>query len=157
MRSIRWLLPRLGLAVLIPLLLVGMTEMVMRRMQTGLPTSFFVRAEVDGVASWVNNPFYGYRFFHPDLARNPAPIRVSDRKPADTVRVVVLGESAAQGDPQIEFSLARVLEKILYDSAAHPTRFEVVNAAMTAINSHILVDIASELHRLQPDFVVLYG
>jgi tetratricopeptide (TPR) repeat protein len=59
------------------------------------------------------------------------------------------------GDPDASFSLARVLQTLL--SAAYPrVRFEVVNAAITAINSNVDRGIASDCGRLEPDLLVLY-
>jgi len=110
---------------------------------------------VRGSAALVDNPFYGYRFFSPALARNPAPILTSSRKSPDTVRVVVLGESAAQGDPLMQFGLPRMLQCVL-NNAAVTGRFEVVNAAMTAINSSVIVNIAREMAVCRPDVYVLY-
>ena len=80
---------------------------------------------------------------------------VNREKEADTVRIVVLGESAAMGDPLVQYSAPRLLDIMLND-AAGPVRFEVINAAMTAINSWIIADIATELERLAPDIVLLY-
>jgi lysophospholipase L1-like esterase len=144
------------LAILSPVVVLGLLEGTLRLGGMGLPTSFFVEAEVHGGRRWVNNPFYGYRFFPPELARNPAPIAIAAEKPAGTLRVAVLGESAAQGDPMLEFGMPRLLEKML--GAMDPSRpVEVVNAAMTAINSHVIADIARDLARIRPDVVVVYA
>lgn len=143
---------RLILAVGLPLLLLAAVEGVMRGFSLGYPTSFLVAG---GARVLVNNPFYGYRFFPHELARNPPPIVCDRDKPAGVIRVVVLGESAALGDPVIPFSAPRMLEKMLNDAGGTP-RFEVINAAMTAINAAVIADIASELKRLEPDIVILY-
>ena len=34
-----------------------------------LPTAFLLPAAIEGKPAWVNNPFYGCRFFPPELAR----------------------------------------------------------------------------------------
>lgn len=154
-RLVRWLLPRLALALLAPAFLLTGAEMAMRLSGVGYPTSFLIPSQSDGAPAWASNPFYGYRFFPPLLARNPPQLLYARDKPDKLVRVVVLGESAALGDPVIPFSAPRILEKMLNYADTGP-RFEVVNAAMTAINSAIIADIASELHRLQPDVVILY-
>ena len=82
---------------------------------------------------------------------------VIDReKQPGTLRVFVLGESAAMGDPLAEFGLARQVSCLL--KARYPSkRFEVVNAAMTAISSHVMVEIAQEAARLQPDIFIVYA
>lgn len=143
------------LALIAPLLLVLGGEGLLRALHFGLPASFLLETDIQGQPALVDNPFYGYRFFAPELARNPAPISIARAKPQGVVRVAVLGESAAQGDPMLEYGLPRMLEKML--NAAAPTgRYEVVNAAMTAINSHVIIDIARDLAQAQPDVVVIY-
>ena len=98
---------------------------------------------------WIDNPFFGYRFFAPRLARTPPGAVIDREKPPGTIRVFVLGESAAMGDPLDEFGPARQLACLL--EARYPgKRFEVVNAAMTAINSHVIAEIAREAAWLRP-------
>jgi hypothetical protein len=152
---IRPIMARLGLAVLVPLLLVALLEGALRLMDFGYPTSFLRPATVQGQPAWVNNSFYGYRFFPPAMARNPAPLRLAQPKPAGRIRIAVLGESAAMGDPAIEFSLARGLDKML-NPPDEPRRFEVINAAMTAISSPVIVDIAGEMARHEVDVFIVY-
>lgn len=155
MRSIRQMAGRAALAVLVPLLLFGFMEGVLRVLNLGYPTGFLLETKVRDRAALVDNPFYGYRFFTPALARNPAPILTSRGKAPDTIRVVVLGESAAQGDPLMQFGLPRMLQCVL-NGAAATGHVEVINAAMTAINSSVIVDIARELTACRPDVFVLY-
>jgi tetratricopeptide (TPR) repeat protein len=71
------------------------------------------------------------------------------------VRIFVFGESAAYGDPKPEFDLPRLLEALLQGSRPG-VRFEVVNAAMTAINSHAILPIARECARQNGDIWVIY-
>lgn len=155
MRSSRKFLGRAALAVLGPLLLLGGCELLLRGFNVGYPTGFLLEATVRDRTALVNNPFYSYRFFPPALARNPSPIATTREKKSDIIRIVVLGESAAQGDPMIEFGLARMLERML-NEAGPSHRFEVVNAAITAINSPIIADIARETTVLRPDLYLLY-
>jgi len=149
------LIPKLFLAFFVPLLIFGGMDIVFRVAGIGYPTSFLVSATISGQDYWVNNSFYGYRFFSPRIARNPAPIRIAQTKPEGLTRLAVLGESAAMGDPAIEFSLARGLEKMLNDPGK-PGKFEVINAAMTAINSPVIVDIAEELANRSVDMFIIY-
>jgi len=89
------------------------------------------------------------------MARVPQALSIARDKPAGTIRIYVLGESAAYGDPQPRYGLARVLEAML--ALRHPgMRFEVVNAAMTAINSHAVLPIAQDCGRAGGDIWVVY-
>ena len=155
MTKARSIAGKIVLAIGVPLLALAAAEAACRALGIGYPTGFLLRAAVRDREALVDNPFYGYRFFPPRLARNPAPILTRPEKPPGTLRIVVLGESAAQGDPLMEFGLPRVLNYLLQDAAASG-RVEVVNAAMTAINSSIVVDIARAMRACRPDLYVLY-
>jgi tetratricopeptide (TPR) repeat protein len=138
-------------ALFVPLLLEGLLGLA----GYGYPTSFLLPYEKDGERVWVDNQFFGYRFFPQKATRTAQPILVPRDKEPGEYRVVVLGESAAMGDPLPDFGLPRVLEVLLADRMPG-RRVRVINAAMTAINSHVVREIARELPRLQPDAVVVY-
>lgn len=143
-------------AVLVPILLLLGMELTLRLFGVGYSPDALMRTTVNGKPAWTGNPFFTYRFFSPPLARIPSPILVMEEKPADALRVVVLGESAAQGDPMPAFGMPRYLEAIL--ARAYPDRkVEVINAAITAITTPVLTEIAAELPKLQPDVVILYA
>jgi tetratricopeptide (TPR) repeat protein len=149
------LFKRLLLALVAPVLFLAATELILRAFDYGYPTSFFVPAEINGRKVLTDNQFFGYRFFEPRITRTPPCIVLDREKAPGTVRVFVLGESAAMGEPLDRFGMARHLASQL-ESRYPGRRFEVVNAAMTAINSHVIVEIAREAARLQPDAFVLY-
>jgi len=135
-----------------PLLLFAAFELVLRLARVGYDPHFFV--PIDG-ATMTTNDRFGWRFFAPSLARTPAVARFAAKKPPGTFRVFVLGESAAMGTPDAAFGLARHLE-ILLRAAAPDRPVEVIDAAMTAINSHVVVTIAEECARYEPDLFVVY-
>ncbi|MFN0067040.1 MAG: tetratricopeptide repeat protein [Limisphaerales bacterium] len=150
----RWF--RLAAAVLLPLLALALAEAGLRVAGYGYPTSFLLRADDRGRAVWLENDRFGWRFFPPAIARTPPPIKFPVAKPPGTVRLFVLGESAALGDPQPAYGLGRQLEVLL--AARHPgTRFEVVTVAMTAVNSHALRETARDLARADGDLWLVYA
>jgi tetratricopeptide (TPR) repeat protein len=141
--------------VLPTLLLFLLSEAGLRLCGYGYPVGFLLPAQSNGQDTFVQNDRFGWRFFGPDMARQPWPLSLAAAKPRDTVRVFVFGESAAYGDPQPEFGLPRFLEALL--GQRYPgTRFEVVNAAMTAINSHAILAIARDCAARQGDIWVVY-
>jgi len=142
--------------VLAPLVVLGGVELCLRLLGVGHSTAFTVPCEVGGKAAACPNPDFPLRFFPPGLARQPLPFVIPDEKGARTVRVVVLGESAAQGDPEPSFGLPRFLQAML-EEAVPGARVEVVNAGLVAINSHALVPMARDLARHAPDVVVVYA
>lgn len=147
-----WLFRAIAL-LLIPALLLAAVEGSLRLLDYGPPTGFFVAIEGDDVLA--TNELFGWRFFPPAIARTPTAERLSRRKPADTYRIFILGGSAAQGTPSRAFNFERILEVML--GHRYPgVRFEVINAAMTAINSHVVLPIARECAALDPDLLLVY-
>ncbi|HVV73426.1 MAG TPA: tetratricopeptide repeat protein, partial [Verrucomicrobiae bacterium] len=138
-----------------PLFFLALLELGLRLSGFGYPVSFLLRARIHGQDMLVQNDRFGWRFFGPNLSREPFPLAVPKAKPPGTIRIFVFGESAAYGDPQPDFGLPRMLEALL--SLRFPTcRFEVVNAAMTAINSHAILPIARDCARRDGDIWVVY-
>lgn len=80
---------------------------------------------------------------------------MSSEKPEGTYRIFVMGSSAAMGEPEPAFGFARMLQAMLEETYAG-VRFDVVNTAMTAINSHVVVSIARDCARFDPDLFVVY-
>jgi tetratricopeptide (TPR) repeat protein len=149
-----WLM-RLCLAVGVPLVLIVLVELILRVTGFGYVTDFFIPARIDGQEVLIQNDRFGWRFFGRDLARQPFPLAIPKIKQRDSVRIFVFGESAAYGDPQPEFGLARMLETLL--RGRYPEqRFELVNVAMTAINSHVILEIARNCAEHQADAWVVY-
>lgn len=144
------------LALILPLLALGLVELTLRLAGYGHPTGFFLPVNDQGRAMLTDNPWFGRRFFPAAVARAPQPLYLAARKPQDTVRIFVLGESAAMGDPESAYGFARQLERLL--QARHPDqKIEVVNAAMTAINSHVVRLIARDCAPREGDFWLVYA
>ena len=142
-------------AVGVPLLFFAAWELALRLVGIGHPTTFLLADSINGQEVWVSNPRFGWRFFGAQQARTPLTVSIPKPKPLDTVRIFVFGESAAYGDPQPDFGLPRMLQALLSERFPQ-TRFEVVNAAMTAINSHVARSIARDCARANGDIWVVY-
>ena len=143
------------MAILAPLVIVAGLEFGLRLCGYGYPASFFLLTKINGQDYYVPNDSFGYRFFPPALARTPVLQRVAAKKPAGTYRIFLFGESAAQGDPDPSFGAGRYLQALLRERFPG-TDFEVVCAAMTAINSHAVLPIARECARRDGDLWILY-
>jgi len=137
-------------------LLLGGLELGLRLAGYGATPHFFRRTKTAaGATVWRENRDALAPFFPGTLARRPQPLRLTEPKAPGTFRIFILGSSAAMGDPEPSFSLARVLEVMLRQ--AYPSQhFEVVNAAVTAINSHLVRDIAADCAQLEPDLFIVY-
>ncbi|HEX7862209.1 MAG TPA: hypothetical protein VF773_17875 [Verrucomicrobiae bacterium] len=145
----------LAAALLVPLLALGLLEGGLRLFGYGYPTSFFLEQKEGSTTYLVDNPKFGWRFFPRQIARSPATLKFAKKKEPGTIRIFVLGESAALGDPKPAYSLGRYLEVLLRERFPS-AKFEVITAAMTAINSHALLPMARECAELEGDFWILY-
>lgn len=78
-------------------------------------------------------------------------------KPDNGLRIFVQGGSTAAGYPYgLGASLAGMLEHRI--RATHPTRYvEVINTAMSAVNSYTLLDFADEIIEQAPDAIFIYA
>src|SRR5256886_2988488 len=146
---------RLGSSLLVPLLVLAFLEAVLRLAGFGYPTNFFLKTRINGRARYVENDKFGLRFFPPALARSPSPLVMPAGKTNHTCRLFILGESAALGDPEPAFGFGRFLQ-VLLNERFPGTRFEVVCAAMTAINSHVILPIARDCARREGDVWIIY-
>lgn len=140
--------------LLVPLVLLA-AEFGLRLAGYGFAPDFFIPHPAAGPGRLVENPRYAWRFMSPTLARPPEPVVFSARKPPGTCRVFIFGESAAEGDPAPPFGFARLLEVLLRERRPG-TRFEVINTAFTAINSHVIRPIARQCAGLEGDVWVIY-
>lgn len=149
------LLFRLVAAALLPLLLLLLAEAGLRLAGFGYPTAFYLKTKIENQPTFIDNCRFGLRFFPESLLRSPKPDRIPAQKEKDVIRVVVLGESAAYGDPEPAFGFWRQLEVLLNERFPFQ-KFQVVCAAMTAINSHTIREIARDVSALDADYWILY-
>ncbi len=148
----RWL-ARLIASVVVPLVLLGLIEITLRLCGSGYSTRFFEDTG-DGKTLTTNQKF-AWQFYSRAKATSPVPLLFPKQKAAGTFRIFILGESAAAGTPDPAFGFARQLELML--SEQYPAqRFEIINAAMRGIDSHIVRQIAGECARLSPDLFIIY-
>ncbi len=133
----------------------GGLEIIARLVGFGYPTSFFNEGVVkDSQVVEANHRFF-WSFFPKALSRSPQPFQFTPEARPNTHRIIVFGESAAMGDPEPAFGLSRILEEML--NQRHPQqKFEVLNLAVTAINSHVVRPIALESARFRADFWCVY-
>jgi tetratricopeptide (TPR) repeat protein len=149
----RWF--RLLAFVVIPLGLLLSAEGVLRLVGYGYSPRFFKERRTSSARVMIENRDFGRRFFPPGLVRYAQPLTMATPKPPNTMRVFVLGESAAMGDPDFKFGLPRMLEVLLRER--FPNRqVEVINVAMVAINSNVILPIARDCAGQEGDLWVVY-
>jgi tetratricopeptide (TPR) repeat protein len=139
-----------------PALFFGLLESGLRLFGYGYPTSFFIeREQRAGGPIFIENLEFGRRFFPPGLVRAPLTLSMPGIKPVGSYRIFVLGESAAQGIPDPSTSFARILQVMLRDRYPE-RRFEIINTAMVAINSNVVLPIARECAQHHPDLFIVH-
>jgi tetratricopeptide (TPR) repeat protein len=90
------------------------------------------------------------------MIKTPETYSIPAVKPKGTYRIFVLGESAAMGDPDPAYSFSRYLGVMLRER--YPSlNFEIVNTGSVAINSHVLLPMARDLAKEQPDLFIIYS
>ncbi len=141
--------------LLAPILFLSLLEGGLRLCGYGYQTSFFRKARINGKEVFVENHEFGLRFFPLAAVRSPPATVMPARKGTNTYRVFVLGESAAMGDPEQAYGFWRYLDVLLQEQFPG-TRFEVICAAMTGINSHAMLPIARECAEHDGDLWVIY-
>jgi tetratricopeptide (TPR) repeat protein len=146
---------RLIALVCVPLLVLGGLEGALRLAGYGYRTNFFDTLYIDRQKFLVDNEDFSLRFFPPQLTRWPTSFLMPVPKPTNTYRIFILGESAAQGDPEPAFGAWRYLEVLLRERYPD-AHFEVVNVAITAINSNVILPIARECAHQDGDLWIIY-
>jgi hypothetical protein len=142
------------IGIAIPVALVLVVELALRAAGFGHPAAFYLEDRQAGTVR--PSPDFTATSFPRRLVRRPSPFVLPATKPAEGYRIFVLGASAAQGDPGPALSVARVLE-VMLERSFPEVRFEVVNAALTATNSHVPVSIADDCAELDPDLFVSHA
>ncbi len=149
-----WLFRFIALTV-IPILLFVLLELVLRLAGYGFPANAMVRYKENGRIFYCDNVRFCWRFFPKEIAREFNPFEISAKKPEDTYRIFVLGASAAQGEPDGAFGFGRFL-KVMLEDRYPGVNFEVIIAATAAINSHVVVEIAKDCAKHEPDLFIVY-
>jgi len=146
---------RLISLVVFPVMTLVLLEVGLLMGGYGFPANAVVKGEVNGVRSWVSNDAFARLFFSEQLAREFDPFVMPVDKAENHCRILVLGASATQGVPDGAYAFSRILALLLEDTYPSVT-FEVVNAGMTAINSHSVVQMVKDLKACRADAFVVY-
>jgi Flp pilus assembly protein TadD len=148
----------IAIAAIVPAtLFLLIAEGILRISGFGYAATPLIRAKTGTETVWVGNPDFTRLFFQASLKRLPAPIRTPVDKDDNARRYMIVGGSAAAGDPDPDFSIARNLEWIL--SQAQPAMdWQVINLAYTACNSHVAAEVVSQSEPYDLDgIIVLVG
>jgi len=144
------------LSLLLPLVLILIFECFLRLTSAGISPNFFLKEQTEKWGPvWVENNLYTSLFFPKGLERGVHGFSFPVQKSPDTLRIFVLGESAALGDPEPSFGFSRILQ-VMLEKRFPERKIEVVNLSITAINSHVIREIARCAAGAKADYWILY-
>ena len=146
---------KLLLAILSPIVFLGVLELLLQLLGTGHKTDFTIIKEFDGKDYYITNPDFTKPWFPGQNPRLPYPFGIPVEKSSDSLRVLVMGASAAQGDPKPEFGFSRMLDRML-TGQFEDRKVEVYNLGITAINSHVVKEIARDAQKFKADYWIVY-
>ncbi len=141
--------------ILIPILFLVLLELGLRVFDYGRTYDQWVTA---GKGKLTLNPEIAYRYFYTTEEVPSAGNNIFDEiKKNNCFRVFVMGGSSAAGFPfPPNGSFARYIQKRLYILYPQKT-IEVINVAMSAINSYALRDMLPGIIEQEPDLIIIYA
>lgn len=145
-------------ALLIPVLFFVLLELGLRVGNYRGNTDLFLPMEWNGETYYRPNPIFSSRYFY-RLNNNPTPTNeiFPANKPDTVLRFFAIGGSSAAGYPYGHNALfSRVTRDILDDQA--PDKYvEIINVAMSAVNTYTLYDMLDEILEHSPDGILMYA
>ena len=140
--------------VVIPLLFFVLLEFSLMALGVGTSFDYFHEIDINGQSHYQENPDFADQFYPPSLNIGPLENTFIEERSPELIRVYVLGGSAALGFPLKNHGFDRLLAAQL--RAALPSRkIEVINTAMTSVNSHVVYEVARSIPRNSADFAVI--
>ena len=152
-RKLKWFR---AVAIATPLIILIVAELFLRIIGYGHNTDLFIRYPDDN-NYWVINKYASARYFSDTANATTGSIETFKvEKPANTVRLFVLGESTTAGYPYFHNgSFHRWLQYRLMHTYPD-THFEIINVSLTAVNSYTVLDFGRQVVDYQPDGVLIY-
>ena len=140
--------------VVVPLLFYVLLELGLTIAGAGASFDYFHKIDINGQPHYQENPDFADQFYPASLNIGPLENTFAEDRGPELLRVYVLGGSAAQGFPHKNHGFSRLLAAQL--RAALPSRkIEVINTAMTSVNSHVVYAVANSIPEDSADFAVI--
>ncbi|MBN2350140.1 MAG: hypothetical protein JXJ22_14975 [Bacteroidales bacterium] len=142
----------------IPIFIFVFFELVLRVINYGDNLNLFTEFLGEEYKEYkIVNPVIGKKYFKKLPNTAPRHDMFLEEKPSNGFRIFVMGSSTVYGFPYEENLLfSRILQERLQD--CYPDKYiEVINTAITAINSYTLLDFIDEILDEEPDAILLYA
>jgi tetratricopeptide (TPR) repeat protein len=153
--SVRLWVFRIATAIAVPVVLLVTVEAGLRLLGFGYQSEFTLPCTVQGHSAFCDNDHFTWQFFPPGAFRLPPAFAIPAEKPPGTFRIFIVGESAVVGVPEPSYAFGRYLEVMLRDRFPS-VHFEVINTAITSVNSHVLLPAVRDLAHRDGDLFIMY-
>lgn len=141
-------------ALVVPLVFFLLLELGLAAAGVGTSYPYFKKIEIEGETHFQENSDFADQFYPPSLNVGPLQNTFLAAPSEDRLRVLILGGSAAMGFPHKNHGVDRLLAAQL--KAMLPGKeIEVINTAMTAVNSHVVYEVARTLPSDVADFAII--
>ncbi len=142
------------IAILLPFLILGLVEIILRIAGAYAPTPLFLEK---GLNMQINTQV-ATRYLNPQEITIPTlyPETFRKEKPSNTFRVFCLGGSTTAGfpfDAQVPFPQQL---RFLLTNAYPERQFEIINLGISAMNSFTVLDLLPEVLQQSPDLLIIY-
>lgn len=146
------------IAILLPFFLFVLVEILLRVFSIGTHHYLFVKHCSDNYKDYfIVNPQVEEKYFNRIEATSGTNDFFLKLKPENGIRIFVMGSSTIYGYPyDRNLMTTRILKRRLQDTFPDKT-IEVVNKAITAINSITLKDYIGEIVNYEPDAILFYA
>jgi len=141
----------------IPFLILFLLEIFLRIIGFGDNLNLFINHPDKEFKEYkIVNPLIGKKYFQKLKYTSPANDMFLKEKQGNGFRIFVMGSSTVIGFPYgYNLMFSRILHERLQDS--YPEKhIEVVNTAITAINSYSLLDYMNDILKEEPDAILIY-
>ncbi|GAB3797889.1 hypothetical protein GCM10028819_17830 [Spirosoma humi] len=145
-----------GIALLSPLLILALLEGFLRLFGYGHDVRLFIE-DPQHQGYWIMNPYASERYFtETENATIGNFESFPQRKAEGTLRLFVLGESTTIGYPYMHNGSFHRWLHYRFLHTFPDKNIEIINLAMTAVNTYTVYGFAKELINYEPDAVLVY-
>lgn len=145
------------LSIVFSFVLLVFIELILRLFSVGDNLNLFINHPDQEYAEYkMVNPIVGKKYFQKLEYTRPANDIFLKKKPEGCIRIFAMGSSTVYGFPYgHNLMYTRILHQMLEDSYPNK-KIEVVNTAITAINTYTFADYIDEILDYEPDAILFY-
>src|SRR4030042_317982 len=144
------------IAVLLPVCLLIFLELILRIAGYGNDYPLFKEDLRNSEFIKINNEIARRYFLNPEAAPNVSSQSFRKEKNEKTFRIVVQGASTALGVPYMHGGAFPAMLEQRLRMTFPDKEIEVINTAITAVNTYTLLDLADEISAIEPDDIIIY-